>query len=201
MKHWVIIMFATVVLGSCSKSRLVPGEYVNWVKNPENGLVASKKMGAFEFSLLYKPVEYIALMEARGHSVSKEDVNKRKQELDGMQYYTLKIATTKDNEIMKTGITSEYEYYQRLEYFISPAQDDISIVEGKDTLPCQLYHFERNYGVAPYSTIVLGFPKSGETGEKNDKLFIYNDRVLGTGPVMLAIRQSDIDNVPELITQ
>jgi len=32
---------------------------------------------------------------------------------------------------LKTGIQGDNDYYQRLEYFISAAQNDIKLIEGK----------------------------------------------------------------------
>jgi hypothetical protein len=91
---------------------------------------------------------------------------------------------------------TEGDYFQRLEYLTSNVQNDISLIEGTDTIPCGLCHYERNYGLSPYANIVLGFKKASGKNEKQDRIFVYDDQIWGVGKIMLKISNSDIDNVP-----
>lgn len=186
---------------SCTKTKLDPTGYAQWVENEENGLKVQRKTGNFEFELQYKPADYMVLMEQK-KKVTARSLEQRKRELGAMQHYTLKIkALDQTRDILRSGITDERQYYERLEYFMSYMQDDISLVEGTDTLPCLLFHFERNYGLAPYSSMVLAF--ESDTIKKQqvpDRTFVYNDPVLGTGVVELSIKGRSIANCPALKT-
>ncbi len=199
MKRLGLIIVLICTLAACQKRSLTPMEYVSWVNKEDNGCLVKKEIGQFEFALQYKPIEYVVLMEEKDEHLKKQVLEKRMTELKGMQYYTLKITSKEGKEFLKTGISSEEEYYGRLQYFVSAMQDDLALIEGKDTLPCLLYHFERNYGLAPYNNIVLGF-KTGNEGKAEDKTLIYEDQVLGLGPVRLTINGKDISNTPNLIS-
>lgn len=193
---FLAINFAFTV--ACSKpSTLNAKEYVAWIENPDNGVCITKKINDFEFAILYKPVDYIVAMESKNKNISKDSILKRKNSLKGYQYYTFRIRSFKDNEFFRTGMTSENEYYERLEYFVSNAQNDITLVEGKDTIPCAVYHFERNYGISPYNNIVLSFEEKDSLNTA-DKVFIYEDKVLGLGKIAIKIKANELSELPKL---
>jgi hypothetical protein len=198
IRQFVVIFLSSCIFFGCARKDLSPLEYVKWVEAESHGLNLKKQIGEFEFGLQYKPHDYIALMEKKDENISSYDLNKRVAELGGLDYYTFRISSSKSKEILSAGISSENEYYQRLEYFMSPMQDDISMVIGKDTIPCTLFHFERTYGLTPYCNFVMGFPSVKE--ENSDRKFIYNDRILGTGNVIININNSDLKNIPTLVT-
>jgi hypothetical protein len=194
------LFFCLIPMMSCSpKKELGLDEYAMWIENTDNGLSIKKEIADFEFRLIYKPIDYVIAYEYKKGGLQKDSIVKRKEHLKNYQYYTLKIKSTTDNELMRAGIQSDNEYYERLEYFTSNMQDDMVLVDGKDTLPCVLYHFERNYGVSPYNTMVMAFEDKVKQNEKtNDKLFIYDDKILGTGKIAIKINGTDIDNSPAL---
>ena len=163
----------------------------------ENGLKKIETIGDYEFTIQYKPVDYVALVEGRNLNVSQEDLDQKAEELADFQYYNFRIKTNVATELLASNITEEDEYYGRLNYFVGHAQDDLQLYEGNDTIPCSLYLFERNYGLAPYNDIVIGFKSSNTT---DDKTIVFNDRVLGVGPVKFKIKSNDLANIPNLKT-
>jgi hypothetical protein len=191
------LFLCVIFLASCEKEFLRPNQYVKWLEDESNGLKVKKILGDFEFTLQYKPTEYVIFDQYKSDTLQKGTMDEKRKEYDGLQYYTFQIKANGSQEIMKADISNESEYNSRLEYFISPAQDDIMLVENEDTLPCVLYHFERSYGLSPMNNIVLGFEKSKQSSTA-DKLFIYNDQVLGTGPVKLTIQEKNIQNIPSI---
>jgi hypothetical protein len=62
-------------------------------------------------------------------------------------------------------------------------------VEAGDTLPCLLYHYERNYGIAPFNNIVMTFPNSKTQSGTNYKLFIFEDNILGLGTIKFKLEK------------
>lgn len=147
--NYILILIMGALLFSCSSDELTVADYLSYINNPDNGLKVSKELNEYEFELLYKPVEYIAINEQRTVDVDEVVYQKRIGELEDLQYYTLKIQSLSGSEMMRTGIRTEQEYSNRLQYFSDIAQYDMRLVDGNDTLTCVLFHFERNYGVAP----------------------------------------------------
>jgi hypothetical protein len=197
MKNYYSIFICCILLFSCQQERLSVEEYISYIKNPENGLNVNKEFNEFEFELIYKPVEFIAINEQRKLIIDTAWYQQRIKELQDLQYYTLKIASLSGSDMMKTGINTAQEYANRLHYFSDIAQYDIRLIDGKDTLTCALFHFERNYGVAPYNNIVLGFIK--KKGKQKTKTLSFDEQVLGVGKVNLKIEENYINNIPQII--
>lgn len=188
---------------------LEPLAYKSYVESSDNGLRLDKKIGGFTFSAMYKPHDYLALLDLEKDSINKQAVLNKMEEYEGMQYFTYRItADNKNEELLQVDLGTEEEYYTRIEYFSFNMQKDIKLLDGKDTLDCALFHFERVYGLAPYASFVLGFPytkkeelaqKKGKPYLSNNKTITYNDRVFGSGIVNITIRKEDINNIPQLI--
>lgn len=194
-------LLSILLLTSCGREILAPKEYVNFIRSEKSGLLVSKTIDGFEFSLLYKPCEYIALMQDKDESMSKAALDEKIKPMEGMQYYTFTIKTESGQELMREGINAENEYYERLDYIVSYMQNDLTLIDGKDTLPCTLFHYERNYNVAPQNNFVLGFEKPKAAAGANaatDKTLVFNDQILGIGKLMLTINSSAIQNIPQL---
>lgn len=195
-KYYIIFFWSSMMLLSCTQKELNVKDYLAWVNNPENGLKVSKEIKEYKIELFYKPVEYIAINEQKTTEIDTALFFQRIKEIKDFQYYTLKIESLKGTEMMRTNISSEHEYSQRLQYFSDLVQYDLLLEENNDTLTCQLFHFERNYGVAPYNNIVLGFPKPTQ---ENAKTLVFNDQLLGIGKIKLKIEKENIDNIPNII--
>lgn len=186
-----------VLLTSCGKETLAPKEYVKWVEDESNGLRITKQLDNFTFRLQYKPAAYMAIKQTR-NTAGKAELKKEIESFGEMQYYNLTIKAASGEELLSEGIGAEEEYYQRLQYYTSMVQDDITLIQGKDTLPCALAHFERNYGLSPENTLVLAFETPKQTNNTiADRTIVYNDQVLQTGPIQFLISGKDLADLPE----
>lgn len=179
---------------------LEPGEYVQWVQNPENGLRKEKTIDDLVFRAQYKPHEYIVCMEEREPQLQDTLVKRKIAELSDMQYYDLKIELKKgEGELLKYKLSSAEEYDKRVNYFAFNMQNDIQLIEGNDTLPCSLFHFERAYDVTPSSIFILGFPISKNNPAESKTLVIY-DKTFGKGLIKFMFSNKELKNLPKLKT-
>ena len=187
--------------GGCAggPDELAPGEYVSWIECAENGLRPSKTINGYTFDLLYKPCEYVVMRENLYIPSSAEEMMKETEAIGDMQYFTLRISKEGNMDLLSDDAGTMDVFSSRLMYFTNLMQYDISLVENGDTLPCSLFHFERTYAVDPHSTFLLGFPKSTTVSDGSlSKTFVFKDRELGTGPIILAIEQENIERIPSL---
>ena len=182
-----------------NEAMLKPEPYVDFITNPDNGLTVTKEIGNFLFSVIYKPLDFVAMINLEKDSVKYMNVNKERSEIAGMQYFTLKLeARDFNDELLKFNLNSDRQYEDRVNYFAFRMQQDIQLIEGKDTLNCELFHFERNYGAAPYASFILGFENTGDTNRIYDKTISLNEKVFGTGKVNITISKESIANIPQL---
>ncbi len=177
--------------------KLKPIEYINWCENQENELKQSKQIGDFTFSAFYQPLDYLAIKELNKEELmNSKNFSEKVKEYGEMTYCSFRMENSKANsELLKTDLSSDQQYYGRLEYMSFKMQEDFKLIQGKDTLPCSMYHFERIYNLAPYATFVLGFPK---TNSKEDIKLWFHDKVFNNGIVILNFKTESVHNLPKL---
>ncbi len=180
---------------------LIPSDYVRWVQESDNGLIHKKTIGDLDFSLQYKPYDYIISMEERSDSIRASIQKEKLVELEGMEYYDFKIKLNSENgELLKHNLKSTDEYKKRVEYFAFTMQNDIWMVDGNDSIPCSLFHFERGYDAAPYSTFLIGFPIRAIKNSNAEKTFVYYDKNFDKGIIKFTLDKNKLVNIPKLKT-
>ena len=184
MKDFKLVVLSIILiigLTNCQKE-LPPFEYVQWVKNPNNGIRKIKQIGNVTIDLQFKPIAFIIANENRSNKLRTSFFDKRKQELEGLQYYNLNIKI-KGGDVTKYLVADKRAYEKRINYLSFGMKEDIVLIDGIDTLNCKLYHFERSFDLEEGRTFVLAFDQK----ESEEKTFIINTEILGTGPVKIKI--------------
>lgn len=180
--------------------KMVAVNYVEWVRNPVNGLVKTKIIDDLEYKVQYKPVSYIISLEEGTDAMTDSLLGLKSEELEGNYYFDLTISL-KDaqRELLKAGIESAADYDRRVDYLAFKMQNDIQLVDGKDTLPCVMYHFERAFDVSPACSILLGFEKRPVNLGESKTLLVY-DRIFNKGLLKFTFKHNRLQTLPKLIT-
>jgi hypothetical protein len=201
----IAVFWLFLLAYACSPLRieLAPDAYISWVEDPANGILVSKQLNSFGFELQYKPLDYVTLKDNGDPRISSATLSNENTEIGDMQYFTFRISEAKGGDLLRDDVSSVDQFSDRLAYFSSGMQNDVKLIENSDTLSCLLFHFERTYGIDPRSTFTLGFPFAKEDGKGGmpaayDKIFLYDDHELGTGPVYIKISADKINSIPQL---
>lgn len=205
----IISILLFIVLISCSESSVLNEiDYMNYIIDEDNGLNNSKEINELEFQLQYEPINYKILKKIKDRVFTNDQYKNELEKFEGSQYFLFKIRLKDKNaDLLKYQSSGQIEYANRVQYFSYNIQDNFLLVEGSDSLKCKLFHFERNFGISPYATFLLGFDSNDELTEseysfkenvKEDKTLVYNDVVFGVGPIKYNIKAKDINNIPEL---
>lgn len=193
----VLVALMLIFLAACTTEQLTAPEYVKWVENEKNGLMISKQIGEMEFQLQYRPLEYVVMMDTKNMNLAADALESRKKEMSGLQHFVFRMRVAGfEDDILKYKLNQPGEYEERVKYLSFNVQNDFRLIDGADTLPCTICTYERAFGVTPYTTMVLGFPES--SGGLSHKTLIYQDQLLGAGPVMMTIEKESIENIPQL---
>lgn len=196
---WIFFFICCIWLFSCSKSTLQPSDFVQWVKNEENGLFKEKDVQVVKVAAQYKPVEYVISNEMRTNDIEKKDFDKRKKELEGLQYFDIQLSINQPNyDVTNYNVFNEQDKEKRLKYLSFGLQNDIHLVDGRDTLPCLLYHFERSYDVKPHRTFVVAFENKDNSSKNQDKTIVVDTPIFGIGPIKLKFRKEDLAQIPSI---
>ena len=153
--------------------------YFSWVND---NLKAVKQIGTIRYELLYQPEDYI-LLKDRQNGIGTGATALVEEEEDPFQYFVLTMSEEQGADLLKSNALNGSSYQERLRYYSFEMDKDIKLIDGKDTLACKLYHFERTYDIAPYQKMVLAFDKGEDPAA--DKTFILHDQLNGSGFVKI----------------
>lgn len=195
-----IFLFCVTVLLliACEATELSPLQYLKWLNKKDNGLVFKSEGQRFRYSLKYRPTEEMVLREI-DETYNRPTFDSLQQEFNGAEYYLLKLESLdKSPDATKAGLTAENEYYERLNYLNFNFQNDIAIVVNNDTSMCSLYHFERNYGTAPYLNIMLAFPAVDTAFLFDREILIYSRIEPEPQIIRFDVPKKNIQNIPKL---
>lgn len=195
MKRKPSLFLLSLLLAACQSSQLSAPAYAAWVREHRADLTTTATAQPITASLTYLPADWLAVNEAGAEH--PEQIAVARREYEGLEYYRLRVAAASgQGDLLQLDAGSTNTYYQRVQYFSFGLQQDLRLLAGQDTLPCRLFHFERNYGAAPYADFMLGFEDKG--GNKWDRVLIYHDRVFTDSLIQLVIPAENIDQVPTL---
>lgn len=173
-------------------------EFVKEQKENTN-LNYSKKIKEVNYNLNYISNEQMALKQVNDIStLNQTQFDSIVHNYDSLLFFNLEISIDNFNDdILKYKLEGdiEFNYSQLVEYYAFKMQKDINLVQNeRDTIPCVLYHYERNYGISPKTNIMLGFKP---TSLKNT-VFVYENKHLKTGTIKFAIQEKEIVNHPHI---
>lgn len=196
---YIFLFFLLTALYSCSKGKLDGDDYANYIENKNNPLNKEKQIGDLSFQLQYCPLEYLLMKEFKTTHLSHKIIDQRKKENDSLLYFRLRIKGKDQNgDVINYKISSNEDYYTRLDYLSYGFEENLALANGKDTVFPAIFHFERTYGIAPYADFMMAF-KTNPVKDKDMDLLI-DDNVFGNGLVKFSYSGKDIENIPTLKT-
>lgn len=183
---------------SNTKTELPLEEFVKWVGDKQNDLSKSKEISEMKYHLTYVPKECMAFLELKDEAYTPEQFNNSLNSYKTMSYFNFRIEL-KDGkgELLKYNLTSPQQYTERINYVSFGMQKDIFLVQEKDTLLPGLYHFERIFDVAPFTTVMLAFDNEKFDPEKEFTI-VYNDRLFNKGYIKYNYQPKQLIDLPNL---
>jgi len=117
---------------------------------------------------------------------------------EGLLFFNLEVSIDGFSEELlhyKPDVMNAGDFDKRVAYYAFDMQKDICIVQAdKDTIPCTMYHYERNYGISPKNNFMLGFHAS----HLKDAVLVYDNKYLTTGPVKFALNEQELFTHPQI---
>jgi hypothetical protein len=197
LENKMIVFFLVIVsLNACKPKVLSPKDYVHFAKSEKSNLLKVRELGDFKFEVFHQTVDYKLALEYQNNN--NKTIAERTKEIEGMDYFTLKITPLKGNEsILKYNLQSEEDYQARLAYFSFDMQNDIFLEKSGKKVPCSLYHFERAYDLTNYRVFDLAFETNNNTASA-DKILILHSDFFETGPIKFIFKAKDLQQLPKV---
>lgn len=173
-------------------------EFVSWCADDNNKLTKLKEILDMKFKLSYLPPESMAFLELRTEAYDLTKFQKTCQDYSAMTYFNFRLEAIKGKgELLKYRLRSPAQYEARIKYMSFNMQNDICLVQGKDTLLPGLFHFERAFEAAPYATTMFAFDNK-KFNKNSDFTIFYNDRLFEKGYVKFSYKNGQLINIPNI---
>jgi hypothetical protein len=193
--NWLLLV---LIISGCGKpAKLPPVSYVHYLEDQEHELVRKVIAGDYEYTIQLATPEYMA---CKGQAAdSSSGLSARIAELKGHLFFIVKMNRTEQKR-MASGTMEEATRHSEADalvaYYDQQAAQDITLETGTGSnLHPVTYHFEQNYGLAPYNTMIAGF----ETGPVTEDIsFVFNDRLRNIPQVRASFSKSVLQELPQL---
>ena len=173
-------------------------EFIKWTESNDNGLKVSREMDGFDFSLQFLPASYILSKQSLQSEVNNNSLTV--DDYEGVHYFNFRIRKESGNgEVLRNELTSLEDYRERVEYYAFDFKDDIFIVQGIDTIHCEMSHFERAYDATPFCNIMIGFP-SKRINDNEDCTIVVHDKIFNKGILKFRFAKNTFNSIPKLAT-
>jgi hypothetical protein len=83
-----------IIVISCNRGSLSSSDYVNWVIDEENSLRQTQNYLSINYTIQYKPHDYIILIENGGNNITQKDINEMRMGLGDLLYFDLVISSS-----------------------------------------------------------------------------------------------------------
>lgn len=178
MSRLFIALMLTVLVSSCLyRTRYVSKEeLVQYVLNPENGLVKTEQQNGFDVHVLYRPNDLVA--EQLAVAGTQAEWDSLSHALASYHYFIVKLS--KDNKELETHAASSPELHMKLiEHLNGGIVQDFIAIAGKDTLEVDQVVYTPFFGSANQTSFMLVF--NSDKHRPSAINLIYTDSFFGLG--------------------
>lgn len=204
----LLILPLLLFLLSCSNSSVSTyEEYVAWLNDEDNGLVATKKSNGITIKVKYIPPDYLAYQELQGQSrVKKAKIDSLVESYNKSLTFLMTIGVDgklKEGDVMFQDVRDYESYKERLYAMNFDVEHLTTLKLGNKTYRPVLSGLENVYGLTESRNITLVFVPE----EQKEKVFYaseslqfsFDDEIFNTGINHFTFSREDLDNVPSFI--
>lgn len=195
----IFYLLVVMLLMSCKHAEINdPAKYLNYLADPENGLVREKTIGSIKFKVKYLPPAYLAYNVLKDNTLASREIKDSLiNSYKGSLTFLLNIGPAKGEnfDITRLGVSSYQDFAERIETMAFEAQEWMQItVNGVKHKPT-IARLENINAPENSRNFVVVF-EALKAEEKDDLCFIYNDELFNTGTNKFIFKTDDIQNLP-----
>ena len=161
--------------------------------------IKSKKVGWLNMEVFMKPAAALLTKFVEQEGDSESALSDFKKDIESMTYFDLRVSVNAKpgDHIENYQVSSKFEQDQRLQYLSFSMRNDIYLEQKNKRIPCELFHFERNYSLSDYRSFTLGFPTQN-LSKQDDITFVFDSEYLGTGPIKIRYNSNDFSEATQI---
>jgi hypothetical protein len=190
-------IFFMLLVSSC-KGDLKPGEYIEFIREAENGFKKEEHSKGWIYQAQYKPPAFIYLQENKNEVLNLIGLENKKTQLRNWRFFNIVVShESKKGAPLRLVSNTMEDYNVYLGYLLSENRNNFKLSIGKDTVYPKLYLYENSYGLSPQDVFVVAF-EVPVTDEKQSFSLHYEDAVLRNERVSFSFDKEKLDKEPQI---
>jgi hypothetical protein len=197
MKKKILFYMATIIIAISCGSKVSHEELLHYIKSESNGLVKEKSINGINFRLINMPKDLMVYRDIMAiGNIDNLKIDELKGNYDYL-YFTLSVSAN-GKEVLNLLVNDNRKFGQIVNELAFGLNDKIILTNSNtDTLQLLDSHFQRTYGMARSSNILLVFDKKYLIPGENLK-FQLKEFGLGTAQVIFRFDTDDLLKVPSI---
>jgi len=195
-KNFILLTLFTLVFIACGR-KLTYEEYINYIKDPDNGLIQERVINGIQMKVTYRPPELLVYQELHDRdSISEEDIKETRERYGQQHYFVLSISQGGQEILINAANRQRFSLIVNQLTF--QMDRNISLITAdKDTLQLLDFHYPRMYATTPSSDIMFAFKKNNQ---KTKYVELQLDEFgLNTGDTRFRFALKDINKTFQMI--
>ena len=177
-----------------------PVDYLNRVDQSVGTYVQSKFFGDLKFDMKYKSPAYQATSQIlKSSGQSPHTYGELCEEFEQSASFQLRLENNKGGALVKGMVNEIGDYQELIQYLSFSVQEDLHLFTSRDTLECAFVHFERNYDLAPFTNIEVGFNLQNiaqPLSKEEEWVVQFNAERFGLGPLHFRFQSAEVSEHP-----
>lgn len=181
MMKYLIGVLLVGSISCCQRKITEVAGLLEFINNPENGLVKEKHFSDFKIVIKHLPANYMAIKEAKGNVQLADSMHKA---YGNSFAFLLSIVPDSTNDIMYRGISNDADYIARAQDINFNFSENIELKTPVGKISPVLHSFENTYSLTNHRNIYLVFEK-----KRYDELvkssaefdLVFYDKYFGSG--------------------
>ncbi len=193
-----IFVITILLLTVSCKRTLTESKLINYIKNPDNGLIQNKAINEVEIRVYYRPSDLLVAQELKAKGKVTDSLIKAYRGEYGNNLYFAMSIMKGGGEVLSSFAGNRQEYgamVQQLAFGLD--QKVLMTTSSGDTLHLLDYIFPRTYGHAPTTDLLFVFENKKLDNSEWISLKL-EEFGLSTGDLRFKFYTKDLKRVPKL---
>lgn len=191
------VNYSEISFTSQKDNAYLPYDLVQTIKSGKTNLTKTFKKDGIEFKLTLLPSDYMIANEIKSNTISDIEYDKLLAKYNDAAYFLLQVRTDAAQEYAKFNMTNgQSEYEERIQYISFDMQHDITFRTQDSLFTCDLFHFERSFGINQEDRFLLAANK--EIIQGKSLVAIFEERIGLQGKIHFTWTEQDLKNLPTI---
>ena len=191
----IVLLFGLYLFTGCSDV-LPYSAYIDYVQDPQNGLVKESNINTITYKLQYWPQDIFVYQEYLNHKTDDPDIDSIKSRYDHFVYFKLSISYG-GSDIFK--VLNTYQKQELVKTILSLNFHRVKLKSGSGCeFPLVDCRLNRYFEFSKPSEIMFVFQKSALLENSNHIKFNMDDIGLGSGELCFEFNTRQIEKIPLL---